>query len=163
MPSFSHTPKLILRLIHLPPRAACAIGLGQLIGKFVMLLTTTGRKSGKRRVTPLQYEEIDGRIYVGAALGRKADWMRNILADPRVEVRIKARRFMGCAEVVSDTRQIADFLEERLRRHPRMIGAMLRAEGMPMPPDRAVLEQYAARLALVIITPDPEPLAGSQR
>jgi len=39
-------------------------GLGPVIGRVVLLLTTTGRRSGLPRVTPLQYEQIDGAIYV---------------------------------------------------------------------------------------------------
>lgn len=50
-------------------RGLYALGLGPLIGQIVLLLTTTGRKSGKYRVTPLQYEEIDGIYYLGASRG----------------------------------------------------------------------------------------------
>jgi len=154
MTGFSQTPKFILRLIHLPPRIVYAIGLGSLIGNVILLLTTIGRKSGKPRVTPLQYEEIDGKIYLGAALGQKADWFRNIQANPKVEVHVKSQHFSGLAETITDTKQIADFLEVRFRRHPRMIGAMLRAEGIRMPPERGDLEQYATQLTLVAIKPD---------
>lgn len=153
MSGFTRTPKLLLRLIHWPPRLLYAIGLGPVVGRFILLLTTTGRKTGKRRVTPLQYEEIDGLIYLGAALGKRADWVRNIQANPRVEVRVKSRRLCGVADLISDTTRIADFLEVRLQRHPRMIGAILRAEGMDMPPTRAALERYASYLTLVAIRP----------
>jgi deazaflavin-dependent oxidoreductase (nitroreductase family) len=156
MAGFSQTPKFILRLIHLPPRIVYAIGFGSLIGNVILLLTTTGRKSGKPRVTPLQYEEIDGKIYLGAALGQKADWFRNIQANPKVEVRVKSQKLSGLAEVITDTKQITDFLEVRLRQHPKMIGAMLRAEGIRMPPERSDLEQYATQLTLVAIKPDKD-------
>ena len=102
-----------------------AIGLGRLIGRMIVLLTTTGRKSGLPRVTPLQYEEIDGAIYVASARGTKSDWFRNILANPRVNVRVKSRRFEGIAEPVTDPVRIADFIELRLRRHRKMINAIL--------------------------------------
>jgi len=154
MAGFSQTPKFILRLIHLPPRIVYAIGLGPLIGNIVLLLTTIGRKSGKPRVTPLQYEEIDGKIYLVSALGPKADWFRNIQANSKVEVRVKSQKFSGLAEAITDTKRIADFLEVRLRRHPRMIRAMLHAEGIRMPPERSDLEQYATQLTLVAIKPD---------
>ena len=154
MAGFSGTSKFVLRLLHLPPRIYYAIGLGPLIGNLVLLLTTIGRKSHKPRVTPLQYEEIEGRIYLGAALGQKADWFRNIRADPRVEVHLKSRRFSGLAETVTDPKRIADFLEVRLCRHPRMISTMLRAEGIRTPPGRCELEKYAEHLALVVIKPD---------
>lgn len=151
MAGFDTTPKFLLRLMHLPPRAAYALGLGPLIGRLVLLLATTGRKSGKLRVTPLQYEEIDGRIYLGAALGQRADWVRNIRANPAVEVQVKGRRFHGTASTIDDCEQIADFLEVRLQRHPRMVGAILRGNGLAQPPTRASLEQYARGLTLVVI------------
>ncbi len=133
-----------------------ALGLGRLIGRLVLLLTTTGRKTGLPRVTPLQYEEIDGAIYLGSSRGQKADWFRNIVANPHVEVRIKSRRFRGLAETVTDPPRIADFLEVRLKRHPKIIGAILRQEGLPAQPDRTQLEAYAAKLAMVVIRPEAE-------
>jgi hypothetical protein len=104
-------------------------------------------------VTPLQYEEIDGTIYVAAALGQKADWYRNILANPKVEVWVKSRRFGGLAEPITDPSCITDFIKVRLRRHPKMVSAILRADGVAGQPTRAELEQYAARLTLVAIRP----------
>jgi len=140
------------RLSHLPPRIAYAMGLGPLIGRLILLLTTTGRKSGLTRVTPLQYEEIDGTIYVGSARGLKSDWVRNIQANPTVEVRVKSECFQGTAHIVTDPARIADFLEVRLQRHPWMITAILRSNGVPTPPAHTDLEHYAVRSTLVIIT-----------
>src|SRR5512142_708489 len=95
-------------------RVMYAIGLGPLVGKLIVLLTTTGRKSGKKRVTPLQYEEIDGLYYLGAARGLKADWVRNIQACPEVEIQVGSKKFCGVAEVVNDLSKFADFMEVRL-------------------------------------------------
>jgi deazaflavin-dependent oxidoreductase (nitroreductase family) len=154
MAGFDQTPKIILRLIHWPPRIVYAVGLGPWMGNLVLLLTTTGRKSGQRRVTPLQYEEIDGKIYLAAARGKHADWFRNLVVNPIVEVRVKARRFSGVAEPVTDVKRIADFLEVRLRRHPHMVGMMFRAEGLRAAPNRDAMERYAADRTLVVISPD---------
>jgi deazaflavin-dependent oxidoreductase (nitroreductase family) len=139
------------RLLKVPSRLLYAIGLGPLQGRFVLLLTTIGRKSGLPRVTPLQYEEVDGKYYVASARGVKADWFRNILANPAVEIRVESQRFEGVAEAITDAEQIADFLELRLRRHPRMMGAMFRAQGFPSHPSREELEAYAAKRAMVVI------------
>jgi deazaflavin-dependent oxidoreductase (nitroreductase family) len=130
-----------------------ALGLGPLIGRLVLLLTTTGRKSGLPRVTALQYEEIDGAIYLGSSKGARADWFQNLVANPCVTVRVKARQFSGRAQPVTDPVLVADFLELRLRRHPRLVGAMLKAEGLAAKPSRAELETYAGKLALAIIRP----------
>lgn len=129
-------------------------GLGRLLGKLILLLTTTGRKSGKRHTIPLQYEEVAGVYYVGAAMGMKADWVCNILANPQVEVAVKSRHFRAMAEVVTDSGRIADFLELRLRRHPLMVGRILAMAGLSAQPNRRQLEAYATQLALVIIRPE---------
>ena len=131
-----------------------AVGLGPLVGKIVLLLTTTGRKSGQKRVTPLQYEELDGKIYLGSARGTNSDWIRNILVDNQVQVRIKNRKLTGTAEVITDPGRIADFLEVRLQRHPRMVGWMMeKIHHVSSCPTRQQLEQIAGSEALVIITP----------
>ena len=133
-----------------------AVGLGPIVGKIILLLTTTGRKSGQKRVTPLQYEEIDGKYFLGSARGTKSDWYRNIAADGRVEVRVKSRRFRGVAETVTDPARIADFLETRLQRHPFMIGLLMqKAHGLPKRPSREQLLELAASEAMVIIRPEP--------
>jgi len=135
-------------------RVLYALGLCPLIGKIILLLTTTGRKTGLKRVTPLQYEEIDGKYYLGAARGLNADWVRNIQANPQVEVRVKSLRFQGQAEVVTDPGRIADFVEVRLQRHPFMIGLIMqKTHGLPKHPSREQLEKLAEKEALVIITP----------
>jgi deazaflavin-dependent oxidoreductase (nitroreductase family) len=118
-------------------------------------LTTTGRKSGKPRVVPLQYGIIDGRYSLGAARGGKADWVRNLRSDPHVTVRVGRSRFAGTVEVVTDPKRFADFREIRVRRHPRMIGMMMRAGGLSNAPSREDMERYAADRTPAVITPDP--------
>jgi len=119
----------------------------------VLLLTTILRKSGKERITPLQYEEIDGCYYVAAALGEKTDWYRNILASSRVKIRVKSKRVTGVAEIITETDKKADFLEYRYKNHPRMVGSIMRSGGMPIPPQRKDFLDYAQRIALVKIAP----------
>ena len=138
-------------------RLLYAIGLGPLIGRIILLLTTTGRKSGLKRVTPLQYEMIGADYYLGAARGVKADWVRNIQANPQVEIRVGTKHFQGVAEVVTDSSRFADFIEVRLERHPRMIGfIMQKAHGLPKRPSRAQLEEMAKTEVFVIVRPSVE-------
>lgn len=145
-------------------RTLYALGLGPIVGRLILLLTTTGRKTGLPRVTALQYEEVDGAYYLGSSRGLQADWVRNLLAQPRVGVRVRSLAFDGRAEVVTDPGRLADFLELRLQRHPRMIGRILQMEGLPAHPSRPELEAYAARMAMVIVHSLPEvPASGSER
>ncbi len=143
----------LFKILNKPPRIAYALGLGPLVGRLVLLLTTKGRKTGLLRVTPLQYEQIEGNYYVASAFGTRTDWYKNILDDPGVRVRVGRKDFDAFAEPSSDPVQIADFLEVRLARHPHMIGMMLRAEGLPPSPSRQDLESLAEDKALVILYP----------
>ena len=136
------------------PMTAYRLGLGPLIGRVVLLLTTTGRKTGLARVTPLQYEIINGDYHIGAALGLKSDWVRNLINDPQVQFRVKNERFTGRAEVISELSETVDFIEYRLKEHPRMIGMIMRLDGLGPRPSREELETYAKNLAVVRIIPD---------
>jgi len=148
--AFDWTKMKKVQKIH---RFLYAVGFGPLIGKIILLLTTTGRKSGLPRITPLQYEVIDGGYYLGSARGTKSDWFRNILADNHVEVRVKARHFHGTAETVTDPARVADFLAYRLERHPLMIGLMMKMYNLPMRPSREQLLELSQSTTLVIIHP----------
>jgi len=154
MPGFTQLPKPIIKLIHYPPQFFYAIGLGRILGRFVLLLITIGRSTGKRRVTPLQYEEIDGKIYLGSSFGKKADWVKNILKNPQVVVQLKANKFNGIASIIDDSAKIVAFLKIRLERHPKMIGRILRAEGLSIPPSLEELESYAKGMVIVVIVPN---------
>lgn len=153
MSNFDWSKMKNIQKIH---RLLYAIGLGPLIGRIILLLTTTGRKSGKKRVTPLQYELIGSDYYLGAARGLQADWVRNIQSDPHVDIRVGGKYIQGIAEIVTDTSRFADFLEVRLARHPRMVGLIMeKAHGLPRRPNREQLEGLAEKEALVIIHPQP--------
>ena len=66
---------------------------GQFEGFPLLLLHSTGAKSGEARINPTAYFDIDGRLYiVGSAAGRERDpaWAFNIRAHPSVTVEIGA-------------------------------------------------------------------------
>jgi deazaflavin-dependent oxidoreductase (nitroreductase family) len=129
-------------------------GKGWIVGKFILLLTHTGRRSGTRYVTPLQYEKIDGAYYVGAGRGPKADWLRNLQADPHVHVRVGRCEFDCVAEPVTDPERVADFLEYRLKHHPLMIGLIMKfAHGLPLRPSRAQFLELSKFTPMVILRP----------
>jgi deazaflavin-dependent oxidoreductase (nitroreductase family) len=146
-------PRFFWRLIHIGPRIAYALGLGPLIGRFVLLLTTYGRNSGLPRVTPLLYEQRGDTIIVASARGRSADWLRNIHANPKVRLRVGRRQFDGMAEVSADPEKIADYLQRQVARNPKAFGAILRSEGLSSRPSRAELVRFAPRRPMVTIHP----------
>ena len=122
-------------------------------GGVILLLTTTGRKSGKPHTVGLQYELLDGRYWVGAADGTRADWYRNILAQPRVEIQAGARKFTATSEVIDDPARIADFLAYRIKQKPLMLRMILRTDGLKGKITRETLLDYATRIRVVVFTP----------
>ncbi len=77
------------------------------MGRFelpVLLLTTTGRRSGKQRTVPLLYLEEDGALLVVASNGAEPNnpgWYHNLAANPAVEVQTRAGRRSLRAEPVA--------------------------------------------------------------
>ncbi len=92
---------------------------GRLGGRFrktapVLLLTTTGRKSGKQRTTPLLYLEEAGQYVVVASVGgapKHPAWYLNLLGNPAATIQIGSRRLAVTATTASP--------QERLRLWPR--------------------------------------------
>ena len=84
-------------------RAGLAAWLCGPLGGWQCLVTTIGRTSGLRRDTPLGYIVMDGAAWVMAGYGPRTQWYRNVLAEPRVDLRLPGRRpFAALAEEASD-------------------------------------------------------------
>ena len=85
---------------------------GRALGQFdlpVLLLTTTGRRSGKQRTIPLLYLEEDNTLLVVASMAgapSNPGWYHNLVANPMVEVQTRAgRRWMQAEPLVGEDRQ----------------------------------------------------------
>jgi deazaflavin-dependent oxidoreductase (nitroreductase family) len=64
---------------------------GQFEGAPLLLLHTTGARTGQERVNPVMYQKVDGGYAVFASKGgapRNPDWYYNVLAHPRVTAEI---------------------------------------------------------------------------
>jgi len=121
-------------------RAAVRVGLPL---PMVVILETRGRKSGHPRQIPVG-KTLDGdTLWIVAEHGRKAGYVRNIEADPRVRVRVGRRWRAGVATVLGD-----DDWRERQRLLPNKLNsAMVRAVGT---------EHVTVRV-------DLDPASGAQR
>jgi deazaflavin-dependent oxidoreductase (nitroreductase family) len=69
----------------------------------IMVITHTGRVTGLRRRTPVNYAIVDGEIYCVAAYGGSTDWYRNIVANPEVEVWLPDGWWAGEMADISDS------------------------------------------------------------
>jgi deazaflavin-dependent oxidoreductase (nitroreductase family) len=74
------------RLLFKAPLIFWRLGLGPILGKFMVVMTTTGRKSGLPRHTMVEYRKFNGQKYVVCAFGEQSDWYKNILAQPNITI-----------------------------------------------------------------------------
>lgn len=135
------------------PVFAYKIGLGPLLGHMILILTTTGRKSGQTHTTPLQYEFVDGHYFIGSARGTSSDWCQNILANPEVGVHLNSIYFPATATIITDLEIITKFIKLRFTRHPVMMGILFRVQGWPAQPSPQEFQSYARQRSMVKITP----------
>ncbi|MGH7334483.1 MAG: nitroreductase family deazaflavin-dependent oxidoreductase [Candidatus Rokuibacteriota bacterium] len=66
-----------------------------------LYLTTTGRRTGLPREIEIWFTIRRRRYYLVAEHGERANWVRNIRAEPRVLFRIGDRTYCGHARVVA--------------------------------------------------------------
>jgi deazaflavin-dependent oxidoreductase (nitroreductase family) len=76
-------------------------------------LTTTGRNTGQPREIEIWFVQADGRLYVLAEHGYKAQWVQNILAKPEVVVRIGDQEWNGVARVLDPDIDAETYLKAR--------------------------------------------------
>ncbi len=72
-----------------------------------LVIVHTGRKTGLRRRTPVNYAQVDGEIYCTAGFGRESHWYRNITANPTVEIWLPDGRWQARAEDITGSGQVA--------------------------------------------------------
>ena len=70
---------------------------------YIMVLTTTGRKSGQRRRAPLNFDIEGETVQCLAGFGATTHWLLNLQSDPACEVWLPdGRRMAGRGEMVTD-------------------------------------------------------------
>ncbi len=90
------------------------------VGKIFLLLHTKGRKTGKQRITPLEYRKKDGVINVVAGRGKKAHWFKNLQANPdAVKVRVGFRKFKASFTVFETTEEKNELLIWYVTKYPK--------------------------------------------
>jgi deazaflavin-dependent oxidoreductase (nitroreductase family) len=88
---------------------------GPFEGAPMVLLTTTGAKSGSKRVNPLAALPDDDVLYVFASKGgapTNPDWYYNVLAHPEVEVEFGDERYSAVARPLTGEERDRVFAEQ---------------------------------------------------
>ena len=133
------------------------LGLGgweRLLGLQWMLITTTGRRTGRVHrvmVDVLGYDEATDTYFVEAAYGRRADWYRNIQANPVFRVQVGRHRFAARATPLSPDRG-GELIVRFFRRRPTYTKAVLRMVGVRVRTEED-LKQLGRSLLLLAVSP----------
>jgi deazaflavin-dependent oxidoreductase (nitroreductase family) len=108
------------RLLFRLPIPLYRLGLGRLLGGRFLLLHHRGRVSGKPRQVVLEVVDHNHHANitytVASGFGDKADWYRNVLADPEVGIQVAALRSAATATPL-DTEEGAAVMDRYANRH----------------------------------------------
>ncbi|MCI0478593.1 MAG: nitroreductase family deazaflavin-dependent oxidoreductase [Anaerolineales bacterium] len=103
-----------------------------LLSGSTMLITYTGRKSGKPITLPTNYVREGDALFITSFRARK--WWRNLRGGARVTIRLQGRDYSGVAEAIEDADAVAQGLRAYFRRVPQWAkysGVALGANGAP--------------------------------
>lgn len=93
---------------------------GRFEGAPVLLLHTTGARSGQERVNPMMYLDLDGHRYVFASKAgadTNPDWYHNLVAHPTVSVEVGSEMYEATAVPLTGADRDRVY-EEQARRFP---------------------------------------------
>lgn len=88
---------------------------GNFEGAPLLLLHTTGAKSGQPRVHPVMFLDLEGRRFVFASKAgadTNPDWYHNLLAHPSVEVEMGNETYLATARPVEGTERDRIYAEQ---------------------------------------------------
>ena len=128
-------------------RASRQVVGGPMAGRPLLLLTTTGAKSGQRRTTPVMSIPDGDRWLViasNAGAATHPDWSRNLVAHPQVTVEVGTDTFDATASVLEG--------EERARIWSSIV------ERYPFFADHQA--KITRQSPVIALAPRGEPLAG---
>ncbi len=70
-----------------------------------VLLTVTGRKTGKKRHRPVRAIRLGDTFYATSMLGERSDWLRNVRKDPAVTLKYGRKTVPAMAREVTDAKE----------------------------------------------------------
>jgi deazaflavin-dependent oxidoreductase (nitroreductase family) len=95
--------------------------LHPLLSPGLLLLTVTGRRSGRRYSIPVGYQREGDNIVVMVSEARRKQWWRNYYEPGPVSVRLRGEDRVGRAELVAPgSDRFREITEQTLRRVPYM-------------------------------------------
>jgi deazaflavin-dependent oxidoreductase (nitroreductase family) len=148
-------PRGLARLAFRLPIWVYRLGLGGLLGTRFLLLTHSGRKSGRERQTVLEVVRFDREattFVVTAGFGPGSDWYRNIRANPRVTVHCKRRCWEMVARFLAPE-QAGEEMLDYARRHPLALRELAYFMGYHLDGSQEDIRALGQALSMVAFQP----------
>jgi hypothetical protein len=134
----SPPPRRLLRMVNPLIRALLRSPAHRLVGSNLVLLSMTGRRSGRTITIPLGAHELDGQLVVLTG----APWRHNLRGGAPVEVTRDGKRSPGRADLNEDPRAVARAYREAVKRvgtgRARWVGLRINVDRLP------TLEEFEA-------------------
>lgn len=137
------------------PPAILSSSLHGLLSSKRLVLTFTGRRSGTRYATPVNYLQRGRELLITT----DHKWWRNLDGGAPVELRLRGRHLHATAEAVRDHDVVAEALTALVREHPpygRWAHLRIGADGAP---DAADVRAEVARGRVLVRVQLPEDTA----
>jgi hypothetical protein len=139
---------LLVRLLNPLVVALLRSPLHSLLSGNTMLVSFTGRRSGKRYTVPISYVREDDTIICFTG----SPWWKNLRGGAPVVVRVRGQDLDGSAlPIDGDPGAISQGIQALLRRVPRdasFYGVTLNSEGIP---DQEQVDRAARRITMIRI------------
>ncbi|MFM9035703.1 MAG: nitroreductase [Mycobacterium sp.] len=96
---------------------------------YASVIEHTGRRSGKRYITPIVADRVGAHFIAPLPYGTTADWVRNVLTAGEADIVSKGRTFhVVDPELIDSTQALPELPRDRRRTFERLsIGHFLRA------------------------------------
>lgn len=152
-PPLQYPQKGLMKWFFKMPMYVWRMGYGFLLGRWFLILTTTGRKSGLPRHTPLQYFGGCERKYVVSGWGEKAQWYKNMMTYPNVTIQSAHGIESVRGRVVTDDQ---DYIQafQQCQHDPMMRWWMA---SMDIPPTQEAFLANKDKFLMVTFDPTSEP------
>lgn len=125
--------------------------LHRLLSNRLLIITVTGRKTGRQYANPVGYAPHDGALLIGTAAG----WRRNLKPGEPVPVRLRGADVRAEAEVITDEDRAAELYRVILAHNPvhgRYAGIRTDPDGQPNRADlRLALSAGTAVVRLTVL------------
>jgi len=143
------------KLIYQLPIFAWRFGLGPILGKYILIFTQIGRKTGMPRRTAVEYHSINGMKYIPCAFGIKAQWYRNLLSNPRVTIQSSDGTEQMIAVRVTDDEELISVIKTIMDRNPTMMKWYL--DSLEIQNDRKDILAHKKDIIFLRFDPTSEP------